>query len=75
MSAVERKIAELGDPAVYDEARARELSRLWQECAFGHLGNMICRYLDSGVAKEDGGPVKGLVISGGVGSNLYLRKT
>ncbi|EJT52364.1 hypothetical protein A1Q1_04575 [Trichosporon asahii var. asahii CBS 2479] len=75
LSAVERKIAELGDPAVYDEARARELSRVWQELAFGHLGNMIGRYLDSDVAKADGDPVKGLVISGGVGSNLQLRKT
>lgn len=75
LSAVERKIAELGDPAVYDEARARELSRVWQELAFGHLGNMIGRYLDSDVAKADGDPVKGLVISGGVGSNLHLRKT
>lgn len=75
MSALERRMAELGDPAVYDEARARELARVWQQTAFGHLGDMVCRYLDSDAAQAHGAPVRDLVISGGVGSNLHLRKT
>lgn len=52
-----------------DEARKREISRVFQEAVVGHLCTKVGHAMAS--LKE---PVGGLVVSGGVASNQYLRQ-
>ena len=60
-----------GEKAVLiQEATQRELSRLFQDAAIGHLTSKVRLALDS----PDLEGVKGVVVSGGVASNQALRQ-
>jgi len=68
LTATARRIEELRDTD--EEALKREVSRVFQEAVVGHL----CKKMGHAMALLDQ-PVGGLVVSGGVASNQYLRKT
>lgn len=68
---LERKVKTQMAQNASDEARSREMARIFQAAAVGHLVDKVGRFIDT---KAEGLPVKGLVVSGGVGSNLYLRE-
>jgi N6-L-threonylcarbamoyladenine synthase len=56
------------------EGFKRDMARVFQQAAVGHLVNKVRHGIDSlGLASGDRA-VKGLVVSGGVACNLYLRK-
>ena len=68
LTATARRIEELRGN-VDEEALKREVSKIFQEAVVGHL----CKKVGHAMAPLD--PVGGLVVSGGVASNHYLRKT
>lgn len=67
LTATSRRIDELREE-VDEEALKREVSRVFQEAVVGHL----CKKVGHAMALLE--PVGGLVVSGGVASNQYLRK-
>lgn len=76
-------VEKLRKVAVEEEAIRREVSRRFQQAAVEHLCQQIERVLrrpveavgdGEEVRGGTGGEVKGLVVSGGVASNAYLRK-
>lgn len=73
LTATARRIEELR-PDVEEEALKREVSRVFQEAVVGHLctkvGHAINLLSGQGTAE-----LGGLVVSGGVASNQYLRQT
>jgi len=68
LTATARRIEELRG-TVDEEALKREVSKIFQEAVVGHL----CKKVGHAMAPLD--PVGGLMVSGGVASNQYLRKT
>jgi N6-L-threonylcarbamoyladenine synthase len=68
LTATARRIEELRGN-VDEEASKREVSRIFQEAVIGHL----CKKVGHAMASLE--PVGGLVVSGGVASNQYLRQT
>jgi len=68
LTATARRIEELRGN-VEEEALKREVSRIFQEAVVGHLCKKV------GHAMAPLGNVGGLVVSGGVASNQYLRST
>jgi N6-L-threonylcarbamoyladenine synthase len=68
LTATARRIEELRGN-VDEEALKREVSRIFQEAVVGHL----CKKVGHAMAPLDN--VGGLVVSGGVASNQYLRRT
>jgi N6-L-threonylcarbamoyladenine synthase len=81
LTATARRIEQL-QISVEDEALKRELSRVFQEAVVGHLctkvGHAISLRSGQGEGKGKGkgmAEIGGLVVSGGVASNQYLRQT
>jgi N6-L-threonylcarbamoyladenine synthase len=68
LTATARRIEELREK-VDEEALVREVSRIFQEAVVGHL----CKKVGHAMASLES--VGGLVVSGGVASNQFLRKT
>jgi N6-L-threonylcarbamoyladenine synthase len=68
LTATARRIEELREK-VDEEAMKREVSRIFQEAVVGHL----CKKVGHAMSSLD--QVGGLVVSGGVASNQYLRST
>jgi N6-L-threonylcarbamoyladenine synthase len=74
LTATARRITELRSVNVEAEAIKREISRVFQEAVVGHL----CKKVGHAMISIDNGPgpgLGGLVVSGGVASNQYLRNT
>lgn len=73
LTATARRIEEFR-PDVEEEALKREVSRVFQEAVVGHLctkvGHAVKLLSGQGMAEAGG-----LVVSGGVASNQYLRQT
>lgn len=75
LAATERRIILLRKQYGEDRAEAiqREMARVFQQAVVGHL----CRKLEhaiSSIRSTVEVPLGGLVVSGGVASNLYLRQ-
>ena len=68
LTATARRIEELREK-VDEDGMKREVSRIFQEAAVGHL----CKKVGHAMVPLDN--VGGLVVSGGVASNQYLRST
>ena len=72
VSATERRVAKMRDEGVNDEAMQREMSRVFQTAIVGHLCRKLGHAIDNLGSRGSG--LGGLVVSGGVASNQYLRK-
>lgn len=70
VSALERRLSKLRDDGIEEEAIQREMSRVFQTAVVGHLCMKLRHAMDT--IRPEGG-MGGLVVSGGVASNQYLR--
>ncbi|GAA6016578.1 hypothetical protein JCM11491_006002 [Sporobolomyces phaffii] len=60
--------------ALFSTERKRELARGFMVAAFEQVEGKVALGLDHLAREGEVGPIRGLVVSGGVASNLYLRK-
>ena len=71
-SAVERYVRESGSIDRVPVAARRKVAKEFQDAAFAHLGDKVVLGLEE--CRRENIPVKDVVVSGGVASNMYLRK-
>jgi N6-L-threonylcarbamoyladenine synthase len=77
LTATARRIEQLRH-TVEEEALKREISRVFQEAVVGHLCRKVGHAISLLSGQEEGkgmAEIGGLVVSGGVASNQYLRQT